>query len=533
MSAPAEEAAVAEVCRRLDGIPLAIELAASRMVSMTAVEVRDRLDDRFRLLVGSRRALERHQTLRQAVQWSYDLLNEPEKDLLARCSVFSGGFDLAGACVVGDSGDELATLDILDALVRKSLLVADKSTARTRYLMLETIRQFAAEQLVAGGAGDTARFAHARYFASREANVMALWVSPRQREAHDWFMVELANLRSAFRFAADNGELDIAAPIAILASFLGYYVEQYEPSTWAEELVEPAGAADHPRLAQLCMTAALCYLAGRNDDFLDYMAAADRAIESGRFDAVPIELEAALGGGYLYNVSPQRCIEWGRGMLSRWPGHRYWALPHLVFAYTFAGAHDEALAASEELFAVVDSMENPALVTGALFAYGYTHRIRKPDAAYAALRRGLAIAQTNGLRQMESVLAMTLSSVAEALANSVEALDYLALAIQTYYDSGSLSFVSGPLGYLAVVFDRLGYYEQAATISTFSVSDISRATYPEIDLAIAHIRGVLGEHRYELCEQAGAEMTDAARAAYALDQIERVRTQLLDSGGSG
>ena len=137
-----------EICRRLDGIPLAIELAASRMMSMTATEVRDRLDDRFRLLVGSRRGLERHQTLRHAVQWSYDLLDDDEKALLTRCSVFAGGFDLAGACAVAASDDELATLDLLDALVRKSLLVADRTSGRTRFSMLETIRQFAEEQLV-------------------------------------------------------------------------------------------------------------------------------------------------------------------------------------------------------------------------------------------------------------------------------------------------------------------------------------------------------------------------------------------------
>ena len=85
---------MAEICRRLDGIPLAIELAASRMVSMTAVECAIASIDRFRLLVGSRRGLERHQTLRHAVQWSYDLLDDDEKSLLARCSVFAGGFDL-------------------------------------------------------------------------------------------------------------------------------------------------------------------------------------------------------------------------------------------------------------------------------------------------------------------------------------------------------------------------------------------------------------------------------------------------------
>ena len=95
-----EADAVVEICRRLDGIPLAIELAASRMASMTASEVRDRLDQRFRLLVGSRRGLSRHQTLRHAVAWSYDLLDDAEKPLLERCSVFAGGFDLESACAI-------------------------------------------------------------------------------------------------------------------------------------------------------------------------------------------------------------------------------------------------------------------------------------------------------------------------------------------------------------------------------------------------------------------------------------------------
>ena len=223
---PDEADAVVEICRRLDGIPLAIELAASRMASMTASEVRDRLDHRFRLLVGSRRGLERHQTLRHAVAWSYDLLDDAEKALLERCSVFAGGFDLQSACAVsGSDVDEYAVLDLLDALVRKSLLVADRSSGRTRFSMLETIRQFAEEQLVARGEASEIRAAHARYFAGREADILALWDGPRQREAYEWFAVELANLRTAFRWAADQGDLDVAATIATYAGFLGLWVE--------------------------------------------------------------------------------------------------------------------------------------------------------------------------------------------------------------------------------------------------------------------------------------------------------------------
>src|ERR1700736_4078946 len=252
-----EAAAVTEICQRLDGIPLAIELAASRMASMTASEMRDRLDHRFRLLVGSRRGLERHHTLRHAVGWSYDLLADTEKTVLDRCSVFAGGFDLQSACAIAGSDDldEYAILEVLDALVRKSLLIADRSSGRTRFSMLETIRQFAEEQLVARGEASEIRAAHSRYFAGREADILALWDSPRQREAHDWFTIELANLRTAFRWAADQGDLDSAAAIATYAAFLGLWAENYEPTAWVEELIESACAVAHPRLALLYVLA--------------------------------------------------------------------------------------------------------------------------------------------------------------------------------------------------------------------------------------------------------------------------------------
>src|SRR5581483_9922514 len=111
--------------------------------------------------------LERHQTLRHAVAWSYEHLDDAEKALLERCSVFAGGFDLQSACAVAgfDDPDDYVIIDLLDALVRKSLLVTDRSAGRTRFSMLETIRQFAEEQLVARGAATETSNAHARYFA--------------------------------------------------------------------------------------------------------------------------------------------------------------------------------------------------------------------------------------------------------------------------------------------------------------------------------------------------------------------------------
>jgi len=311
VATPDEAAAVVEICRRLDGIPLAIELAALRMASMTASEVRDRLDHRFRLLVGSRRGQARHQTLRHAVAWSYDHLDDAEKALLERCSVFAGGFHLQSACAVAgfDDLDEYAVLDLLDALVRKSLLVADRSSGRTRFSMLETIRQFAEEQLVARGEATEIRAAHSRYFAGREAEILALWDSRRQCEAYDWFTIELANLRTALRWAGDHGDLDVAATIATYVGFLGTAVQTYEPIAWAEELIEPARAVGHPRLAALYVMASQCYLAGRIEAAVRYSDAGETVVIGSGSDEVPYGMQGLLGTAYQLIGQPERSVE--------------------------------------------------------------------------------------------------------------------------------------------------------------------------------------------------------------------------------
>ena len=206
----------------------------------------------------------------------------------------------------GSDDDDFAILDLLDALVRKSLLVADRSSGRTRFSMLETIRQFAEEQLVARGAATEVRATHASYFAGREADILALWDSPRQREAYDWFTIELANLRTAFRWAADHHNLDDAAIIATYAAFLGVAVENCEPIAWAEELIEPARVADHPRLANLYMMASQCYMAGRIDDAVRYSDAAQMVIASGRYEEMPFGCEDTLGAAYVTIGQPER-----------------------------------------------------------------------------------------------------------------------------------------------------------------------------------------------------------------------------------
>ncbi len=152
--------AVAQVCRRLDGIALAIELAAARVAMLTPAEVARRLDQRFRLLAGGQRtAVERHQTLRAAIDWSYELLSETEQLLLDRLSIFVGGFSLEAAEAVA-AGGAIETDDVFEllaTLVARSLVVADTEGVETRYRLLETIRQYAQERLDDSGDGDRLR----------------------------------------------------------------------------------------------------------------------------------------------------------------------------------------------------------------------------------------------------------------------------------------------------------------------------------------------------------------------------------------
>jgi predicted ATPase/class 3 adenylate cyclase len=527
LAQPGEADAVVEICRRLDGIPLAIELAASRMASMTATDVRDRLDQRFRLLVGSRRGLARHHTLRHAVQWSYDLLDDAEKVLLDRCSVFASGFDLESACAVAgfDDPDDYAILDLLDALVRKSLLLADRSSGHARFSMLETIRQFAEEQLVASGAATEARTAHARYFAGREADIMFLWDSPRQRDAYDWFTIELANLRTAFRWAADHGDLDVAAPIATYLGLLGLWVQTYEPIAWAEELIEPARAVDHPRLAALYVIASLCYATGRIEAAVRYCDAGQIVLGRSR-DALPYGIEAMLGAVYVAIGQPERMAELCRAQLARRRDTDVHIRAWLVLALSVAGSGGEAMDFADGLIEAAEATGNPFLRAWALGAYGVAFRDADPVGALNTLGRGLVIAQDSGNRSRASALAEFLALLEAEHGGTVSAFDHLTLAIRNWHNSGNTITIRVPLATLAVLFDRLGRYEPAATVAGFALSPIAAAGVPEITTAITHLRDVLGEATYESLARKGETMTTAEMATYAYDQIDQARAEL-------
>ena len=223
-------------------MPLAIELAAARLRSMSLSDVHDRLDRRLSLLTrGSRSAMPRQQTLRATVDWSYRLLDEPERALLARLSVFAGGFDLAAAEEVG-AGAPGDALDQLDSLVDKSLVQAERRDGAIRYRLLETVRQYAAEQLAASGAAQAAQRAHAEHYLALAERADP----PVMRDEHlawlDRLDQEHENLRAALELLL--GDPSDAGPALRLASALLWWWDIRGQAVSGGQLAERALA--HP-----------------------------------------------------------------------------------------------------------------------------------------------------------------------------------------------------------------------------------------------------------------------------------------------
>ncbi|HUQ63366.1 MAG TPA: tetratricopeptide repeat protein [Acidimicrobiales bacterium] len=277
--------AVIEICRRLDGIPLAIELAAARLTVMGATDVAERLEDRFGLLTkGDRRSPPRHQTLRAAIDWSYDLLSEPEAMLLRRLSVFAGGACLSAICeVTGGDGLESDNVDeLLEALVSRSLVVPVAETSRSpaRWRLLETIRAYAGERLEDAGEAAAVRRRHALWCASRAERL-----SGQQSAGDDWIddlEVDHDNLRAALSWSV-GGDVVVALRLAVALTMFwharGYFGEG---QSWlAAALRAAARGGSQEELAPALHCDALCGLASLatvRGDIDTAQAAAEQAL---------------------------------------------------------------------------------------------------------------------------------------------------------------------------------------------------------------------------------------------------------------
>ena len=285
--------AVAEICRRLDGLPLAIELAAARVRVLSPAQIVERLADRFRLLgSGSRTAIPRHQTLRAAIDWSYALLTGDEQRLLDRLSVFSGGFTLGAAeatCAL-DPDEAVALLDVLARLVDRSLVTVREAGGSARYALLETVRQYAAERLRARGEEEALRRRHAGYFYELVAAAEPHLITAQRRPWLDGVHAEIDNIRQALtwtRTADPIGHLRLTGMLCWFWFSTGFWAEGRR---WSEEaLALPVAAAPTPARARALFAAAViaCLQAQAHDAhrWLDETVAIARAHGDDRLEA--------------------------------------------------------------------------------------------------------------------------------------------------------------------------------------------------------------------------------------------------------
>lgn len=297
----ANAGAVTAICRRLDGIPFAIELAAARLRSLSLEQVQARLHDRFRLLTGgSRTALPRLQTLRATIDWGYDLLSVPEKVLLGRLAVFAGGWTLPAAEAVA-AEDPIADSDIVDLLgqlVDKSLVVVDERGGELRYRLLETIRDYAREKLMAAGEADRFRSRHCGFFLALAEEAEAQLRGPQQQRWLDRLDTEHDNLRAALRFAAENEPESAVRLAGALVRFWDERGHGREATEWLERVLAlPAGTPAARAKALRGAGLFLSFFAGRIEEGL---ALAEHALELAREAGDPGQtLEALITAGLL------------------------------------------------------------------------------------------------------------------------------------------------------------------------------------------------------------------------------------------
>jgi tetratricopeptide (TPR) repeat protein len=520
----ADIVAVTEICRRLDGIALAIELAAARMVSMTPGEVLARLNDRFRLLSGSRRGLERHQTLRQAVQWSYDLLTPDEQSVLGACAVFAGGFDAVSVTAVCEQFDEYTMLDLLDSLVRKSLITATQVGGRTRYGMLETIRQFTEDQHANGGGLAELRDRHARYHADKVMAQWDLWDGPGYDDATEWVEVEFDNLRAGFRWATDQADLTIAVAIAAHTTTIAFQVEQYEPVGWAEELLPAASSAELAQLPRLYTAASYCTFIGRADDAVGYAQAAVRLQDDPGYQPFTSGLAAYQEAmAHLWVGRIDWCLEICTGLGAQTGVARLLGLGGLTMLLPLVGRSGEAIAIAPDTMNAARASANPSWIAFAYYGCGRAYTVTEPERALDFYREGLGYNRQHRLAFWDAFIARDAAALEAAHGDIDHALDLFDTSIDSFHQSGDSSGLAWLFANLMVFFDRNGRPDIAATLHGCTGSHPVAIQAPGFDAAVDHVRNVLDTDTFEHCVRAGAAMTVTEAVRYAHQHIQLTR----------
>ncbi|MFJ2033298.1 ATP-binding protein [Streptosporangium sp. NPDC087985] len=355
---------VVRICRRLDGIPLAIELAAVRLRALSAEQLLKRLDDRFRLLTGGSRAVPyRHQTLRALVDWSFELCTEPERLLWTRASVFRGGLDLEAAEAVC-SGDGIAREEVLDlviGLVEKSVLVREEHPPGVRYRLLETIRRYGGDRLAGSGEEETLRRRHRDHYSGLARAARAELFGDSQVE---WFMrlwVEHPNLRAALTFSFE-GQAEAPAGLEMATDLLYYWMPRYRVREGRQWLRQGLAAVTEPGELRARALYSCGWLGIHQGEIAEAVAMLEESRDLGKklgLDSVLAYATLFLGMTAMYRGDVDSAIKLYEEALA---GHRatgddmgvVLTLTRLSFAYSYQGDSEGAISTGWESVRLCD-----------------------------------------------------------------------------------------------------------------------------------------------------------------------------------
>jgi predicted ATPase len=530
--------AVAQLCRRLDGIPLAIELAAARVRSLPPEDLVARLDQRFKLLTrGSRASLERHQTLRNAIDWSYDLLSESERIVLRRMSVFAGSFDLAAAEAVVSGGDINSSdvVDLLTQLVDKSLLDVDPAAGGVRYRLLETIRQYAQERLEAGGEMSALRGRHLTYYIR-----LSETAGPhlRSREQIAWastLSLETDYFRAALDWAAEATlpaeGLRLVIPLMVTGIPIGWL-----STDWADVARSIPDASSH-ELFPLAVAYAAMGLSMRGElgEAAELVTAAQAA-------------QSALGTTHLWVHAAAGVLAYFQGDAERARQHaQTWVdlaqarndpyeLAHalILLATASVGDPDHAAQIAEQAVQASRQVGVASALLYALLAQAGMLTERDPEQALRSFQEAADVAASLGDRYGEAVAIADQGAVALGRGDWLTALHAYAAGIDQHLQLGQP--VAVELIGVATAFAAVDCLETAAVI--FGLADALFGGHvsfglPEDQVRSAEVAIAAGLDPNQLAQfkARGAAMDLADAMAYLRHEVDRVLADAAQPAG--
>ncbi len=529
--------AVGEIVRGLDGIPLAIELAAARLRAMSAGALAQRLDQRFQLLAGASPSTQpHHRTLLDLVTWSHELLTTDERRLFARLSVFAGGFDLDAAetvCALDDLAEEQIPALLADLVDKSMVQLADPDVPR--YQLLETLREFGLDQLD-DTERDTVRDQHARWYLDLAERGAIGLTGPSEAEYVERLARDFDNLRAAQITALDRRDADTALRLVAALREFAFRHLRSEITTWAEEAMAVRGASEHPRFP--VVSSVVAYGRYVRGDLEAAIELGERALEAARVSGVDCSglAERALGNAWFYKGDQDTGVRWIERMVeSARDGGSPARLAHALYmrsvAQTSIGDSVRGARFAGEACAPAQASGSPTALAQASYALGLALETTDPAEAATHLQLAADTAASAGNRWVEAFALTEVLWLQAREGDPAGALAGYADVLDLWYRGGDWSNQWLSLRHVFGILAQMHAHESAAILHgalvaagaayalPFEPADAERLT----DLA-DDLRRELGAARFAAAVRRGAAMTDAETLAFVHAEIDRLTT---------